>query len=144
MSYVETFATGIKICEPSNQSPLGGRSRVRKRWYTIPHEIMGFFVHAQTVDTRPLLTPPTWPGYEAGPPPKQYSREGAHHPHTAHSTQSYSREGVHHPNSTCIRNEWATHICLIYTVRVLVEYHSTIYLLIFSRILSTYRPVFIS
>ena len=26
---------------------------------------MGFFVHAQTVDTRPLFPPPTWPGYEA-------------------------------------------------------------------------------
>ena len=38
---------------------------VRKRWYTIPHEIMGFFAHAQTVDTRPLFPPPTWPGYEA-------------------------------------------------------------------------------
>ena len=23
------------------------------------------FVHAQTVDTRPLFHPPTWPGYEA-------------------------------------------------------------------------------
>ena len=23
-------------------------------------------MHAQTVDTRPLLPPPTWPGYEAG------------------------------------------------------------------------------
>ena len=31
----------------------------------IPHEIVGFFVHAQTVDTRPLFPPPTWPGYEA-------------------------------------------------------------------------------
>ena len=26
---------------------------------------MGFFAHAQTVDTRPLFPPPTWPGYEA-------------------------------------------------------------------------------
>ena len=26
---------------------------------------MGFFVHAQTVDTRPLFPPNTWPGYEA-------------------------------------------------------------------------------
>ena len=31
----------------------------------IPHEIMGFFAHVQTVDTRPLFPPPTWPGYEA-------------------------------------------------------------------------------
>ena len=23
------------------------------------------FAHAQTVDTRPLFPPPTWPGYEA-------------------------------------------------------------------------------
>ena len=26
---------------------------------------MGFFAHVQTVDTRPLFPPPTWPGYEA-------------------------------------------------------------------------------
>ena len=26
---------------------------------------MGFFAHAQTVDTTPLFPPPTWPGYEA-------------------------------------------------------------------------------
>ena len=26
---------------------------------------MGFLAHAQTVDTRPLFPPPTWPGYEA-------------------------------------------------------------------------------
>ena len=26
---------------------------------------MGVFAHAQTVDTRPLFPPPTWPGYEA-------------------------------------------------------------------------------
>ena len=26
---------------------------------------MGFFAHAQTVSTRPLFPPPTWPGYEA-------------------------------------------------------------------------------
>ena len=26
---------------------------------------MGFFAHAQTVDTRPLFPPPTWPGYKA-------------------------------------------------------------------------------
>ena len=26
---------------------------------------MGLFAHAQTVDTRPLFPPPTWPGYEA-------------------------------------------------------------------------------
>ena len=26
---------------------------------------MGFFAHAQTVDTRPLFPPTTWPGYEA-------------------------------------------------------------------------------
>ena len=26
---------------------------------------MGGFAHAQTVDTRPLFLPPTWPGYEA-------------------------------------------------------------------------------
>ena len=26
---------------------------------------MGFFAHAQTVDTRPLFPPSTWPGYEA-------------------------------------------------------------------------------
>ena len=26
---------------------------------------MGFFAHAQTVDTRPLFPPPMWPGYEA-------------------------------------------------------------------------------
>ena len=26
---------------------------------------MGFFAHAQTLDTRPLFPPPTWPGYEA-------------------------------------------------------------------------------
>ena len=26
---------------------------------------MGFFAHAQTVDTRPLFLPPTWPGYES-------------------------------------------------------------------------------
>ena len=25
------------------------------------------FAHAQTVDTRPLFPPPTWPGYEANP-----------------------------------------------------------------------------
>ena len=31
----------------------------------IPHEIMFFFAHAQTVDTRPLFPLPTWPGYEA-------------------------------------------------------------------------------
>ena len=30
---------------------------------------MGFFAHAQTVDTRPLFPSPTWPGYEA----KRYS-----------------------------------------------------------------------
>ena len=24
---------------------------------------MGFFAHVQTVDTRPLFPPPTWPGY---------------------------------------------------------------------------------
>ena len=29
------------------------------------HELMGFFAHAQTMDTRPLFPPPTWPGYEA-------------------------------------------------------------------------------
>ena len=28
---------------------------------------MGFFAHAQTVDTRPLFPPTTWPGYEATP-----------------------------------------------------------------------------
>ena len=38
---------------------------VRKRWYTIPHEIMGFFAHAQTVDTRLLFPPPMWHGYDA-------------------------------------------------------------------------------
>ena len=37
----------------------------RKQWYTITHEIMGFFAHAQTVNTRPLFPPPTWPWYEA-------------------------------------------------------------------------------
>ena len=26
---------------------------------------MGFFAHAQTVDTGPLFPPTTWPGYEA-------------------------------------------------------------------------------
>ena len=26
---------------------------------------MGGFAHAQTVDTRPPSSPPTWPGYEA-------------------------------------------------------------------------------
>ena len=26
---------------------------------------MGFFAHAQTVDTRPFFPLPTWPGYEA-------------------------------------------------------------------------------
>ena len=26
---------------------------------------MGLFAHAQTVDTRPLFPPTTWPGYEA-------------------------------------------------------------------------------
>ena len=26
---------------------------------------MGVFTNAQTVDTRPLFPPPTWPGYEA-------------------------------------------------------------------------------
>ena len=31
----------------------------------MPHEIMGFFAHVQTVDTRPLFPPPTWPEYEA-------------------------------------------------------------------------------
>ena len=38
---------------------------VRKQWYTIPHEIMGIFTHAQTVDIRPFFPSPTWPGYEA-------------------------------------------------------------------------------
>ena len=33
---------------------------------------MGVFTHAQTVDTRPLLPPPTWPGYEANKGYKYY------------------------------------------------------------------------
>ena len=34
---------------------------------------MGFFMHAQTVDTRPLFPPPTWPGYEANFSTAQFS-----------------------------------------------------------------------
>ena len=34
--------------------------------YTIPHEIMGFFAHAQTVDTRPLFLRPHGLGMRLG------------------------------------------------------------------------------
>ena len=37
---------------------------------------MGFFAHAQTVDTRPLFPPNTWPGYEAN---AQYTIVQAQH-----------------------------------------------------------------
>ena len=36
------------------------------------------FAHAQTVDTRPLFPPPTWPGHEANPTP---NTPGNHAPH---------------------------------------------------------------
>ena len=69
---------------------------------------MGFFVHAQAVDTRPRFPPPTWPGYETN------LRDTTVLSTLCNKVVYKTRDGI-------IVSLWYSHLCYIAIVHVQVQ-----------------------